>query len=170
MILIALGSNLPSPAGSPFETLKVALAALRANGIEPKKVSTSYESEAWPNPSDPPFANAVAQVETELAPSALLERLHEIERAFGRERGVRNAPRTLDLDIIDYDSRAEPGPPALPHPRMSERAFVLVPLAEIAPDWRHPVSDRTVADLLAMLPERDKAVVRPCAAASLLES
>src|SRR5436305_2048369 len=121
MILIALGSNLPSPAGPPFETLKAALAALRANGVEPRKVSAAYESEAWPNPADPSFVNAVAEVETDLAPSALLERLHEIERAFGRVRGARNAPRTLDLDIIDYNGRADPGPPPLPHPRISER-------------------------------------------------
>jgi 2-amino-4-hydroxy-6-hydroxymethyldihydropteridine diphosphokinase len=167
MILIALGSNLPSPAGPPFETLKAALAALRANGIEPRKVSTSYESEAWPNPADPPFVNAVAQVETDLAPSALLERLHEVERAFGRVRGARNAPRTLDLDIIDYNGRVEPGPPELPHPRVSERAFVLVPLAEIAPDWQHPISGKGMTELLANLPEGAKAAVKPCAPLAL---
>jgi 2-amino-4-hydroxy-6-hydroxymethyldihydropteridine diphosphokinase len=170
MILIALGSNLPSFAGPPFETLKAALAALRANGIEPRKVSAAYESEAWPNPNDPTFVNAVAQVETDLAPSALLEQLHAIERTFGRTRGPRNAPRTLDLDIIDYNGHVEEGPPTLPHPRMSERAFVLVPLAEIAPDWRHPVSGHTVTDLIAMLPPREKTAVRPFETFSIPET
>jgi 2-amino-4-hydroxy-6-hydroxymethyldihydropteridine diphosphokinase len=153
MILIALGSNLSSPAGSPAETVAAALAALKANGVTPVKVSHLYESTAWPDPNDPPYINAVAQVTTELSPAALLDRLHAMERAFGRVRSVRNAPRTLDLDILDYDGRIEGGPPVLPHPRIDSRAFVLVPLAEIAPDWRHPISRHTAQELLAVLPE-----------------
>src|SRR5436305_12719674 len=102
MILIALGSNLPSSAGSPAETLAAAIAALKANGIVPVKVSRFYESAAWPDPDAPPFMNAVAGVHTALQPAALLVQLHEIEDAFGRVRSVRNAPRTLDLDILDY--------------------------------------------------------------------
>src|SRR3954467_10459671 len=98
MILIALGSNLASPVGSPAETVRAALASLSANGIAPIKVSSLYETQAWPNPADPAFVNAAAQVETELQPVQLLEALHRIERSFGRERGGRNAPRTLDLD------------------------------------------------------------------------
>ena len=142
-------------AGTPSETLAAALAALKANRIEPVKVSRFYKTAAWPDPADPPFVNAVAQVGTALPPAALLERLHAIERSFGRMRGARNAPRTLDLDILDYDGRIEAGPPELPHPRMSERAFVLVPLAEIAPEWRHPVSGRTVHELLAAMAAND---------------
>jgi 2-amino-4-hydroxy-6-hydroxymethyldihydropteridine diphosphokinase len=154
MILIALGSNLPSAAGAPLKTLTAALAMLEANGISPMKVSRFYQSEAWPDPADPPFVNAVAHVETELAPATLLGLLHEIERTFGRKRGERNAPRTLDLDILDYNGRIEAGPPELPHPRMSERAFVLLPLGEIAPDWRHPGTRRTLAELIAALPAK----------------
>jgi 2-amino-4-hydroxy-6-hydroxymethyldihydropteridine diphosphokinase len=159
MILIALGSNLPSAAGPPAETLKAALAALKANGIAPVKVSRLYESTAWPNPNDPPFVNAVAQVETPLTPADLLTRLHAIEDSFGRVRAARNAPRTLDLDIVDYDGRVEEGPPALPHPRMQERGFVLVPLAEIAPDWCHPVSARTPDEALRALSEHNRMAV-----------
>jgi 2-amino-4-hydroxy-6-hydroxymethyldihydropteridine diphosphokinase len=154
MILIAFGSNLSSPAGPPAQTVTAALAALKANGITPVKVSRLYKSEAWPDPADPPFVNAVARAATALSPAALLDRLHAVERSFGRTRGTRNAPRTLDLDILDYDGRIEGGPPVLPHPRIDSRAFVLAPLAEIAPEWRHPISGRTAGELLALLPER----------------
>jgi 2-amino-4-hydroxy-6-hydroxymethyldihydropteridine diphosphokinase len=152
MILIGLGSNLASSAGAPPQTLLAALTTLEANGIEPVKVSRFYKSEAWPDPGDPPFVNAVAEVKTSLPPSLLLDRLHAVEGRFGRTRGVRNAPRTLDLDILDYEGSLESGPPELPHPRMAVRAFVLVPLAEIAPYWRHPGTDRAVMELIAALP------------------
>jgi 2-amino-4-hydroxy-6-hydroxymethyldihydropteridine diphosphokinase len=158
MILIGLGANLPSPAGPPLETLKAALSALARNGATPRAVSRFYESMAWPDPSDPSFVNAVARVETALAPAALLARLKEIERSFGRIEARANAPRPLDLDVLDYDARVEAGPPILPHPRMESRAFVLVPLRDVAPAWRHPVSGRSVAQLVAALPKGEVAL------------
>lgn len=151
MILIALGANLPSAKGTPKDTLHAALACLGARGITVERQSGFYQSDAWPNPSDPPFINAVASVRTALSPSELLRVLHEIEAEFGRKPGPRNSPRPLDLDIIDYDGRIEHGDPELPHPRMGTRAFVLVPLRDIAPDWQHPVSGRTVSELIADL-------------------
>lgn len=158
MILIALGSNLPSSAGTPLDTVKEALTALNTNGVRPVKVSKFYVTEAWPNPAEPAFVNAVAAVETTFSPVALLRVLHQIERAFGRERQARNAPRTLDLDLLDYEGRIEPGPPVLPHPAIQSRAFVLVPLREIVPEWRHPMTGKTPSEMIALLPDRGSGV------------
>jgi 2-amino-4-hydroxy-6-hydroxymethyldihydropteridine diphosphokinase len=160
VILIALGSNLPSRAGNSRETLRAALRALAQNGVTLLQVSAFYATPAWPDPSDPSYVNAVAQVETTLAPDVLMARLHEVEREFGRVRDVRNAPRTLDLDLLDYDGRVEGGPPVLPHPRIEQRAFVLVPLADVAPLWKHPVSGRNVRALIDALPEHARMIER----------
>jgi 2-amino-4-hydroxy-6-hydroxymethyldihydropteridine diphosphokinase len=152
VILIALGANLPSYAGSPAQTLRASLSVLSENAAPAISVSDFYASPAWPDASDPPFVNAVARVETQYDPAELMELLAQIETRFGRVRTVRNAPRTLDLDLIDYDGRIEKGPPVLPHPRMERRDFVLMPLRDVAPDWRHPVTGLSVAELIAALP------------------
>ena len=122
-------------------------------------VSPFYATPAWPDPSDPPFVNAVIRVETGLSPAALMKLLHEIESVYGRTRGAKNAPRTLDLDLIDVEGRVENGPPTLPHLRLSKRAFVLIPLADVAPGWRHPVTRRTVEELIEALPAESRASV-----------
>jgi 2-amino-4-hydroxy-6-hydroxymethyldihydropteridine diphosphokinase len=151
MILIALGANLPSQAGQPAQTLAAALSSLRERGVEIRAVSAFYQTSAWPDPNDPPFLNAVAEIGTRLQPIALMKLLHGVETDFGRKRSAPNAPRSLDIDLIDYDGRMEEGPPTLPHPRMGDRGFVLVPLRDIAPAWRHPVSGKTAAELLSGL-------------------
>ena len=152
MILIALGSNLPSHAGAPANTLAAAINELAGSGIKIIALSPFYVTPAWPDPSDPAYVNAVARIETMLAPEALLGTLQRTEQRFGRARGRPNAPRTLDLDMLDYDGLIQDGPPALPHPRMHDRGFVLVPLGDVAPRWRHPVSQTTVEEMIAALP------------------
>lgn len=150
-IFIALGANIPSAIGSPLATLRAALAALEQHGVRVLKVSSFRQTQAWPDPADPPFINAVAGIATNLQPFALLGLLHDVETAYGRKRSAANAPRTLDIDLIDYGGRVERGPVELPHPRMTDRRFVLEPLAEVAPGWRHPVTGQTVEALLAAL-------------------
>ena len=152
MILIALGANLPSSAGKPADTIRAALRALETRGVTVEAVSDFYKSEAWPDPSDPPFVNAVARIRSNLQPKDFLALLHEIEAGFGRMRSERNAPRTLDLDLVDYNGNIESGAVELPHPRLAGRAFVLFPLRDVAPDWRHPVSGKSVGELIAALP------------------
>lgn len=154
MILVALGANLAGPAGPPRAQLEAALAAFPRHGIHVAARSAWWTSPAWPDPSDPSFVNGVVAVETKLDPVTLLAALHAIERSLGRVRGVPNAPRPIDLDLIDFGGLVHGGnpPPELPHPRLASRAFVLRPLAEIAPNWRHPVSGASVDDLLESLP------------------
>jgi 2-amino-4-hydroxy-6-hydroxymethyldihydropteridine diphosphokinase len=159
MIVIALGANLDSQVGPPAKTITAAWKALSIRGIQIASASRLYRTPAWPDPSDPPFVNAVACIETKLSPRALMDVLHDVETSFGRERTAKNAPRTLDLDLIDYQGRVEDGPPVLPHPRMAERAFVLIPMADVAPEWRHPQSGASLADLMAALGDRDYAAV-----------
>jgi 2-amino-4-hydroxy-6-hydroxymethyldihydropteridine diphosphokinase len=155
VILIALGANLPSSAGAPAATLRAALSHLEERGVKILSVSSFYETPAWPNPAQPPFVNAVASINTALQPVELLTLLHAVETDFGRLRSASNAPRTLDIDLLDYDGRIVTEGVILPHPRMPERSFVLVPLAEMAPGWRHPVNGETAADLLTALPDGD---------------
>jgi len=155
MILIALGANLPSARfGPPRATLAAALDELAKAGVVPQARSSWYESEPVPPSDQPWFINAVARVETPLAPAALMATLHDVEAMLGRQRGAANAARAVDLDLLDYHGAVTGADawPRLPHPRLVERAFVVLPLAELVPDWRHPVGGRTVADLAACLP------------------
>lgn len=156
MILVALGSNLPGPAGDPRQTLEAALAAMPSRGLRVVAVSPWYRSAPVPPSGQPWFVNGVAQVVSDdPTPARILARLHAIEAAFGRTRsGTRNEARPLDLDLLDVHGivrRPPEPPPELPHPRMSERAFVLQPLCDLVPDWRHPVLGLSASALLETL-------------------
>lgn len=155
LILIGLGANLPSTFGAPRETLAAALAQLDREGVAIARRSRFWRTRPMPDDGQPWYVNAVAALATALGPEELLARLLRVEAEFGRVRGAPNAPRVLDLDVLAHGRIVRTGtaPPLLPHPRMEGRAFVLRPLAEIAPRWRHPVSglgvDRLIADLPA---------------------
>jgi 2-amino-4-hydroxy-6-hydroxymethyldihydropteridine diphosphokinase len=158
MVLIGLGGNLPSPGyGAPRRTLTAALAALAGEGIAVAACSAWYKTAPLPPSDQPWYVNAVAALTTEIDPIALLAALQRIERHFGRVRGVRNAARTVDLDLLDYDGlEVETTALVLPHPRLHQRRFVLVPLNEVAPDWRHPRLGLTAAQLLTKLATRQR--------------
>lgn len=179
--LIALGANLSSRAGPPAVTLRRALAALEQQGVTSLRCSRFFATPCFPPGAGPDYVNAAASLTFAGSPGDLLARLHAVEADFGRERDQRWGQRTLDLDLIaagdrvlpdaatcrawlDLDPaeqrRAAPDRLILPHPRLQDRAFVLVPLADIAPQWRHPVLGQRVDELLARLPEAEvKAVV-----------
>ena len=145
-VLIALGSNLSGPWGSPIDTMRAAVNHLTDRGIKLIRASSLYENEPLGGNWQPPYLNAAVLAKGAASPAALLRQLKEIEKLSGRRTRTRWGPRTLDLDIIDYAGDVIGWPPRhrfagrlmLPHPEAHRRAFVLVPLLEIAPHWQHP--------------------------------
>lgn len=147
---MAIGTNLPFEGLAGKALVDAALKALAHEGLALVAVSSACVTEAWPDPADPPYTNAVALLHAPgWSAQGVLAALLTVERRFGRERGRANAPRTLDLDLIDLDGVVlhEPGLD-LPHPRMADRFFVLEPLAEIWPGWVHPALGETALSLL----------------------
>jgi 2-amino-4-hydroxy-6-hydroxymethyldihydropteridine diphosphokinase len=158
VILIGIGGNLPSQFGDPRQTCEAALAALDRSGLTLVRRSRWYRTAPVPASDQPWYVNGVALVSGPADPFAVLRMLNAVETDFGRVRGARNAARVIDLDLLAHGDTILDTPDLhLPHPRMHQRAFVLLPLAEVAPRWRHPASARTVEDLIAALPP-DQAV------------
>ena len=149
MIYVSLGANVASKVGPPAVTLRAAIDAMASHGMTVLGVSSFYASTAWPNPFDPPFVNAMVKIVTRKGPLELLLALLAIERQFGRSRKARWEPRCLDLDLVDYGGLIlDTDELSLPHPRLHERGFVLRPLKDLCPAWRHPDTGEGVALLL----------------------
>ena len=149
-VVVGLGANRPWLGAPPEATVRAAARALARFG--PLALSPLYDSPAWPDPSAPPYVNAVGLWRTRLSPEAALAALLANEAAFGRRRGAPNAPRTLDLDLLAHgDAVRSSAALTLPHPRIAARDFVLLPLRDVAPSWRHPRTGQGVDDLIAAL-------------------
>ncbi|MBL8174380.1 MAG: 2-amino-4-hydroxy-6-hydroxymethyldihydropteridine diphosphokinase [Bryobacterales bacterium] len=145
-VYLALGSNL----GDRVANLRDAIARLPKAGVQVTSVSSVYETKAMYKTDQPDFLNLVLEAKTRVLPRVLMRRLQTIERELGRRRAVANGPRTIDIDVLLYGRFVIATPDlAVPHPRIEERRFVLEPLAEIAPNLRHPIHKKTAAQLLA---------------------
>jgi 2-amino-4-hydroxy-6-hydroxymethyldihydropteridine diphosphokinase len=152
---IGLGANLDHPDfGPPRATLELAIAALVEMGLTLVAKSPWYESAPVPMADQPWYVNGVVALRSPFDAVETLRCLNDVETRFGRVRTVANAPRAVDLDLLDHRGEIRDGeaPPILPHPRLAERGFVLLPLRDIAPDWRHPVTGEGLPGLIAALP------------------
>lgn len=179
---IALGGNLTSAFGEPVDTIIAGIKELGRTEKMIRSKSKFYKTPAFPPTSGNDYVNAIVKLYTHLGPNQLLSVLHDIESNFGRERRDRWGARTLDLDLIAYEDlvipdldthqqwldlpleaqkKEIPDQLILPHPRMQDRAFVLVPMHDVAPDWVHPVLGRSVRQMLSDLPDAEKEQVIP---------
>jgi 2-amino-4-hydroxy-6-hydroxymethyldihydropteridine diphosphokinase len=151
---LAIGSNL----GNKIANIHIAMSELEKNKIKIKKISSHYLSKSWPNPLMPSFINIVIKIETVLIPLELLKICNFIELKLGRTRSKKNDPRTCDIDIIDYEKKIlniRSNKLIIPHPEMTKRNFVLLPLFEIDRGWKHPESKISIVNLINSLPIKD---------------
>ena len=157
-ILIGIGANLsPDGYSTPREGCEAAIASLAERGIDVVVVSPWYETAPVPVSDQPWFNNAVIAATTSMSAPDALVALHSVEARFGRIRNVRNAARVLDLDLLDYGGRTYHDENiSIPHPRLHERAFVLLPMRDVAPGYTHPLSGLGIDDLITALPDHQQ--------------
>ena len=150
-VFLAIGSNL----GNRFRNIELAKIMLSDNRIKILKSSSFYETLSWPNIKNPKFLNVVLEIETNLRPLSLLDLCKKIEKSLGRKKSKKNSPRVCDIDILDYGKRNENNGINLPHPRLHQRNFVLIPLFEISKKWTHPKSKDHIKTLILKLSKKD---------------
>ena len=151
MVFIGIGSNL----GNRIKNINKAKYLLSLNGINILKSSSYYESLSWPDRSKPKFINIVVQLDTDISAQKILQISQSIENKLGRKKTYKNAPRTCDIDILSYKNRVISGDITIPHKRMSNRNFVLIPLFEIAPNYVHPKTNVSIKKLIFSLSNKD---------------
>ena len=156
MIFLGIGSNLSSSFGDRFKNIDLAISFLKEKKINLIKKSSFYETLSYPNKNDPKFINVVVSVESTFSPKDLMSVLISIEEKLERKRTKKNAPRTCDIDIIDYNKKVinfkfNSFELTIPHKDMEERNFVLHPLQEISPDWTHPTTKKNIDVLIKNL-------------------
>ena len=161
MILLGLGSNLSSSFGDRFKNIDLSILHLKNRGIVIKKKSSFYETCSYPDKRNPKFINIVASIETKLSPSELASEIITVEKTLERVRKNKNDPRTCDIDIIDYNGQIfnfkyNNLDFTVPHKELEYRSFVLFPIEEILPDWRHPKTNKPVSELIKKLTKDDK--------------
>ena len=156
MIYIGLGSNL----GNRIQNIENAKYLLKSYGIDILKSSSYYETLSWPDTSNPKFINIIIESNTNIPADRLIKIFKLIEKKLGRRKGPRNSPRTCDIDLISYRDKIFLDKIKIPHKRMSKRNFVLLPLFEIAPDWIHPITKKSVKDLIFSLPIKDITTIK----------
>jgi len=161
MILLSLGSNLPSKFGDSKNTILKCYEFFNNNDIKILKKSSFYETFAIPNKSDPKFVNSVISVETRFSPEELIKYILKVEEKFDRKRGQINAPRTCDIDIVDFNSEIinifnKNISLEIPHPRLEQRSFVLYPIREIDKNWKSPLSGKKIDQLIENLDAETK--------------
>lgn len=161
MILLGLGSNLSSSFGDRFENIDLAISYFEGYKIKIKKKSSFYESLSYPNKTNPKFINIVIEVDTHLPLEDLISVLIFIEEKLERKRNKKNEPRTCDIDIIDYNSQVinfkyKDLEFTIPHKKLTYRNFVLFPIQEILPEWKHPETKDNISILIDGLPKKEK--------------
>ncbi|WP_420568550.1 2-amino-4-hydroxy-6-hydroxymethyldihydropteridine diphosphokinase [Thalassovita sp.] len=182
VVVLALGSNQSLDGQGPEQLLRLALAKISASGVRVLRTSRFYETPCFPAGAGPDYVNAVVVVDTRQEPGPLLELLHKVEANLGRQRDRRWGARTVDIDLIAHGQRVLPDVAVfrtwlelpldrqqteapqqliLPHPRLQDRAFVLVPMLDVAPDWSHPVLNQTTRQLCESLPKIARDEVKP---------
>jgi len=152
MIILNIGSNLESLKGDRFFNLKKTLELIKLENIKISKISSIYETPSYPNQKNPKFLNIGIEIKSKYSPESLIKKFNKIEKKLQRTRGIKNQPRTCDIDLIDHNGKVYSSKNlTIPHPRAHSRNFVLFPLRDLSPTWTHPILNKRIDFLIKKL-------------------